>query len=172
MAEKSEIKRELGYIGDRLIKYMTMIIEEQGHSASGALTRGFYFSIKEDSDLVQLSIGNSRYYWERIDNYGKQKYPTNVKKNVIYRWMELKGGFEGDLSAIASKIAKELNEEGWPTERGMAESAGRSDFSGKADMMAEQEGLYNSLDSAFNEAVNEYLSFLNEEGKIIDVVAG
>jgi len=174
MAEKSEIKRELEYIGDRLIEYMVEIIERQGHSAKGSLVKGFYWSIREDSDLVQLSIGNSRYYWEMIDNYGKQKYPTQVKKNVIYWWMGNKGfsGSKEYLEGVASKIAKELNDKGWPTERGMATSAGRSDFSGKADMMAEQEGLYNGLDSAFNDEVDDLFRFLNEEGNIIDVVAG
>ena len=54
----------------------------------------------------------------------------------------------------------------------MATSAGRSNFSGKADMMAEQEGLYNGLDSAFNNEVDDLFRFLNEEGNVIDVVAG
>tara|TARA_R110002012_G_C11437804_1_gene590200 strand:+ start:71 stop:601 length:531 start_codon:yes stop_codon:yes gene_type:complete len=176
MAENKEIKRELEYIGDKLTKYMIRIIEEQGHSAKGSLVRGFYWSIKEGSDVVQLTIGNSRSYWQMIDNYGKQRYPTNVKKGVIYWWMREKGTFdtsdEDYLRAAASKIAKELTDEGWPTERGMARSAGRSDFSGKADALAEYEGLYNGLDSAFSDEVDDLFRFLNEEGNIIDVVAG
>lgn len=175
MAEYKEVKRELSYIGDKLIQYMIRIIKEQEHSAKGSLVRGFYWSIKEDSDVVQLTIGNSRSYWQMIDNYGKQKYPTKVKKGVIYWWMKEKGFDTSDddyLRAAASKIAKELTDKGWPTEAGMARSAGKSNFSGKADMMAEQEGLYNGLDSAFSDEVDDLFRFLNEEGNIIDVVAG
>jgi len=174
MAENKEIKRELAYIGDKLKGYMSMIIDKQGHNAKGSLIRGFYWSITEGSDMIQLTIGNSRSYWQMIDDYGNQKYPTNVKRDVIYTWMQNKGftGSKEYLQSIASKIAKELNDEGWPTERGMATSAGRSDFSGKADMMAEQEGLYDGLDSAFNNEVDDLFRFLNEEGNIIDVVAG
>ena len=174
MAENKEIKRELAYIGDKLTQYMIRIIEEQGHSAKGSLVRGFYWSIKEDSDVIKLTIGNSRSYWQMIDNYGNQRYPANVKKGVIYWWMAAKG-FSGDdnyLKGIASKIAKELTDEGWPTEGGIARSAGRSDFSGKADALAEYEGLYNGLDSAFSDEVDDLFRFLNEEGNIIDVVAG
>ena len=174
MAENKEIKRELAYIGDKLKGYMSMIIEQQGHSAKGSLVRGFYWSIKEESDMIQLTIGNSRSYWQMIDDYGNQKYPTQVKRNVIYTWMQNKGfdGSKEEMISIASKISQELNDKGWPTERGMARSAGRSDFSGKADALAEYEGLYNGLDSAFNNEVDDLFRFLNEEGNIIDVVAG
>ena len=107
MAENKEIKRQLAYIGDKLKGYMSMIIEQQGHSAKGSLVRGFYWSIKEESDMIQLTIGNSRSYWQMIDDYGNQKYPTNVKRNVIYTWMQNKGftGSKDYLTSIASRLA-------------------------------------------------------------------
>lgn len=175
MAEYKEVKSELRYIGKNLIKYMSIIIDEQGHNASGKLIKGFYYNVTESKGLIQLSIGNHNYYWEMIDNYGKQRYPaTTVKRNVILRWMKSKG-FQGDreyLQKVATVISGELSNEGWPTETGMSTQGALSNFSGKADMMAEQEGLYNGLDSAFSDEVDDLFRFLNEEGNIIDVVAG
>ena len=38
--------------------------------------------------------------------------------------------------------------------------------------MATKIGVYNGLDEAFNKAATEYLKFLDDEGRMIDIVAG
>lgn len=177
MAEFKHLKIELGRIAKQLVDIMRDELEKQDHVASGRLNNSFNYRVNSSSDLVEVNIGNSAYYWEKINDYGKGSSGLSVEYEVILSWMKSNGknrifsGYSNDeKERWAKNIALELADE-YPTKFGRGDM-GRSNFVEKADLMATKIGVYNGLDEAFNKAATEYLKFLDDEGRMIDIVAG
>jgi len=175
MAEFQYLKIELEKIGKELIGFMRSILNEQNHRASGTLDRSFRANVEVSDELVELNVRSLVDYWERLNDYGVSNTSgVYVHQNVILNWMRAKGNIFGNLSGqemrrVAYRISMKL-QQSYPTEFGM--NSGRSNFVEKADLMATELGVYNGLDEAFNKAAAEYLKFLDEEGSMIDIVAG
>lgn len=177
MAEFKYLEIELRRIAKQLVDIMRDELEKQDHVASGRLNDSFNYSVNSSSDLVEVNIGNSAHYWERINDYGKGSSGLSVEYEVILSWMKsngknkIFGGYSSDeKERWAKNIALELADE-YPTKFGRGDM-GRSNFVEKADLMATKIGVYNGLDEAFNKAATEYLKFLDDEGRMIDIVAG
>lgn len=169
------IEIELKKIAKELVDLMRMILDQQGHTASGKLKDSFKWRVNVGKEIIDLTIVNTTDYWHKIDAYGKYNKPVTVAVPVIIEWLKIKG-IDGEKNLNAKEIinyARNIVNElaiSYPTKFGRGRMD-RSNFVEKADLMAQQLGVYDRLDPVLNEEMEEYLRFLKEDG-VIDLFVG
>jgi hypothetical protein len=167
------IEIELRKIARELVDLMKVILDEQGHTASGRLKESFNWRVSVGRETIDLKIDNSTDYWEKIDDYGAYGKPVVVAVPVIIQWLKIKGLTGGmsakEISLYAINIVKELAIE-YPTQFGRGRMD-RSNFVEKADLMAQKLGVYDRLNPVLNNEMQEYLKMIREEG-VMDLWVG
>ena len=97
MIKLTHTNRTLNEVGVMLRKGLQDELKEQRHNATGRLSRGLKYDVKENVLNVFASVN----YWKAVNN---PKFAKKPNLNAIEKWVRIKGLPENSANSIFRKL--------------------------------------------------------------------